>query len=121
MTEQQGQQGTQVHPARLVLFTVLSAGFLLWIGFGEIQARVWVEGQLNLLDRRISAMWRYFGNNLPDLPASGLISAIFWLSIAFIVVGTVAGLWLILGTPDNDPHDESWEVFHAAHLTDETV
>ena len=121
MTDQQGQLETHVHPARLVLFVVLSAGFVLWIGFGQIQARVWVEGQLNLLDRRISAMWSYFGGNLPELPAPDLISSLFWLSLAFIVVGTVAGLWLILCTPDDDPHDESWEVIHAAHLIDEPV
>ncbi len=119
--EQHEQKQAQAHPARLVLFTVLSVGFLLWVGFGEIQARVWIEGQLNLLDRRIAGMWTYFGRNLPELPAAGLISVLFWLSISFIVVGTIAGLWLILGTPDDDPHDESWEAIHAAHLTDETV
>lgn len=121
MAEHQEQIDTRVHPARLVLFVVLSVGFLIWVGFGQIQARVWVEGQLNLLDRRISGMWSYFGSNLPDLPAPGMISAMFWLSIALILVGTIAGLWLILGTPDDDPHDESWDVIHAAHLTDDTV
>lgn len=105
-----------VDPIRMVVFAAMSAGFLTWLVLGQIEARVWVAGRLTLLDRRVASMWRYLGNNLPDLPAPALISMLFWLSISFVVIGTIAGLWLFLGTPDDQPHDETWESIHAAHL-----
>lgn len=108
-----------VNPVRKVVFAILSAGFLVWVVFGSVEARVWVSGKLTLLDRPIATMWQYLGNNLPDLPAAGLISMLYWLSISFIVVGTIAGLWLFLCTPDDQPHDETWEQIHSAHLNHE--
>lgn len=88
----------------------------MWVAFGQVEARVWVSGQLTLLDRRIASMWQYLGNNLPDLPAPGVISMLYWLSISFVVIGTIAGLWLFLCTPDDQPHDETWESIHSAHF-----
>lgn len=110
---------TILPPARLIVFAVLSAGFLAWVAYGQIEARVWVSGRLTMLDRRISDMWRYLGNNLPDLPLPGFFSMVYWISISFLVVGTIAGLWLFLGTSDDDPNPESLEVIHAAHLSHE--
>lgn len=109
-----------VDPVRRVIFAILSAGFLIWVIFGTVEARVWVSGKLTLLDRRIATMWQYLGNNLPDLPASGVISMLYWLSISFVVIGTIVGLWLFLCTPDDQPHDETWEQIHSAHLDHET-
>lgn len=108
-----------VNPVRLIVFAVMSVGFILWVGLGQLEARVWVSGQLTLLNRRIATMWQYLGNNLPELPASGLISIIYWFSIAIFVLGSVAGLWLFLGTPDDDPQSEPVEHIHAAHLPHE--
>lgn len=107
---------TGVNPIRYVVFAVLAAGFVAWVAFGYVEARVWVSGRLNVIDKPIAGMWQYLGNNLPQLPAAGAISALFWISLAFMVVGTVLGLWLFLGTDDRDPHDESWEAIHSAHL-----
>ncbi len=110
----------EVDPVRRIVFAVLSVAFLVWVAFGQVEARVWVSGRLTILDRDIADMWQYLGRNLPPLPAPGLISMLFWLSISFVVVGTVAGLWLFLCTPDNEPHDETWESIHAAHLDHES-
>ena len=110
------QPEPSVDPVRQIVFAVLSVAFLVWVAFGQVEARVWVAGNLTLLDRDIAVMWQYLGTNLPDLPAPGVISMLFWLSISFMVVGTIAGLWLFLCTPDNEPHDETWESIHAAHL-----
>lgn len=112
-------QPSSVHPARLVVFAVMSAGFLVWVVFGQVEARVWVSGQLTLLDRRISSMWLYLGENLPNLPAAGVISMAYWLSISMIVVGTVVGLWLFLGTPDADPEADPIDVIQADHIRHE--
>lgn len=119
-TPEQTPDAQRVHPARLVVFAVMSVGFLAWVLFGSVEARVWVAGRLTFVDRRISDMWQYFGANLPSLPAPGLVSIVFWLSISFIIVGTIAGLWLFLGTPDDDPHRESLESIHSAHLKHES-
>ncbi len=105
-----------VSPVRMVVFAVLSVGFVIWLALGKVEARVWGAGQLSFLDRRIASMWQYLGNNLPAMPASGLVSMVFWLSISFVVVGTIAGLWLILCTPEQEIYDETWESIHAAHL-----
>lgn len=109
-----------IDPIRKIAFVVLSVGFLVWVVVGQVEARVWVSGKLTLLDRRISSMWQYLGNNLPDLPGSGVISMLYWLSISFVVVGTVVGLWLFLCTPDDQPQDGSWEQIHSAHLEHDT-
>lgn len=107
---------TGVDPIRLIVFGLLSVGFFIWVAFGQIEARVWVSGQLTLLDRRISSMWQYLGSNLPELPAAGMFGILYWLAIAFMVTGTIVGLWLILCTPDDDVHQEALEDIHAAHL-----
>ena len=122
-TQNQHKETTSlpVPPARLVVFAVLAVGFFVWVVFGQVEARVWVSGELTLLDRPIATMWQYLGNNLPDLPAPGLFSIIYWLSIAFVVIGTIAGLWLFLGTPDNDPSDQPLDVVHAAHLPNDAA
>lgn len=110
------QKATSVDPIRMVVFAILSAGFVVWVTLGQVEARVWVAGRLTFLDRRVASMWQYLGNNLPEMPAPVLFSMLFWLSISFVVVGTVAGLWLILCTPEQEIHDETWESIHAAHL-----
>ena len=112
-------ESAPVNPVRQVVFTIMSAGFLLWVAFGQVEARVWVSGRLTMLDRRIASMWQYLGNNLPDLPASAVLSMIYWLSISFFVIGTVAGLWLFLGTSDENPNGDSLEEVHGAHLQHE--
>ncbi len=114
--EESSQTTGSVNPVRLVVWAMMSAGFLVWVGFGQVEARVWVSGQLTLLDRRIATMWQYLGNNLPDLPASGVVTFVYWLSIAIIIVGTIAGFWLFLGTPDEEPQPEPIEHVNAAHL-----
>lgn len=120
-TEPDSQQPPPaIDPIRRIVFAVMSVGFLVWVMFGQVEARVWVAGRLTLLDRDIAGMWQYLGNNLPDMPAPGMIAMLFWLSISFVIVGTIAGLWLFLGIPDDEPHDETWESIHAAHLHHES-
>lgn len=118
--EQTDERRTDLNPVRYVVFAVLAAGFIAWVSMGLVEARVWSSGKLTFIDKRISGMWQYLGQNLPEMPAPGLVSFMFWLSLLIMVVGTVAGLWLFLGVDDRNPHDDSWEAIHAAHLTDES-
>ena len=91
----------------LITFAIASVAFLAYIAFGTIEARIWRFGRLNFLDRSIRHVWSYFGDRLPELPGQALITGLYWLGLALMVIGTVAGLWLFLGTPDEDPAGES--------------
>jgi hypothetical protein len=89
-----------------VVFGVSSIAFLAFVAFGTVETRIWRLGRLNFEDRSITHVWGYFGDRLPDLHASGLISALYWVSLAVMVLGTVIGLWLFLGTDDEEPARE---------------
>ena len=91
----------------LIVFAVTSLAFLVYVAFGTIEARIWRFGRLNFEDRSIRHVWRYFGDRLPDLPGQALITGLYWTGLLVMVIGTVAGLWLFLGTPDEDPAKEA--------------
>jgi hypothetical protein len=91
----------------LIVFAVTSVVFLVYIAFGSIEARIWRFGRLNFEDRSIRHVWSYFGDRLPELPGQSLVSGLYWMGLAVMVIGTVAGLWLFLGTPDEDPSSEA--------------
>lgn len=101
----------------LIVFAISSIAFLAYIAFGTIEARIWRFGRLNFEDRTIRHVWSYFGDRLPELPGQAVISGLYWMALAVMVIGTVAGLWLFLGTPDEDPaHD-----VHTPHPEQPTI
>jgi hypothetical protein len=100
-----GDKRNRINLPRIV-FAVSSVAFLAYVAFGTVEARIWRFNRLNFEDRSIPHVWAYFGDRLPDLPAAGLISALYWISLAVMVIGTVAGLWFFLGTDDEDPSRE---------------
>jgi hypothetical protein len=104
--EESGPSGSGPNIPRIV-FAVTSLAFLVYIAFGTIEARIWRFGRLNFEDRTIRHVWSYFGDRLPDLPGQTLITGLYWAGLAVMVIGTVAGLWLFLGTPDEDPAGET--------------
>lgn len=86
-----------------VVWLVASAGFLAYLAIGSVEARIWSYGRLYFQDRRISHVWSYFGDHLPDLPAEPLTAVLYYLSLVVMVLGTVLGLWYFLadaGEPD---------------------
>lgn len=91
----------------LIVFAVTSLAFLAYVAFGTIEARIWRFGRLNFEDRTIRHVWAYFGDRLPNLPGQALITGLYWVGLAVMVIGTIAGLWLFLGTPDEDPASET--------------
>ena len=91
----------------VIVFAVTSIAFLAYIAFGSIEARIWRFGQLNFEDRTIRHVWRYFGDRMPHLPGQDLFTGLYWAGLAVMVIGTIAGLWLFLGTPDEDPAGEA--------------
>lgn len=107
--------GTESGPnIPLIVFAISSIAFLVYVAFGTVEARIWRFGRLNFEDRTIRHVWSYFGDRLPELPGQSLIAGLYWIALAVMVVGTVAGLWLFLGTPDEDPAHEA-HVHHTEH------
>lgn len=98
----------------LIVFAVSSLAFLAYVAFGTVEARIWRFGRLNFEDRTIRHIWGYFGDRLPELPGQAVFSGLYWIALAVMVIGTVAGLWLFLGTPDEDPAHEV-HTFHHDH------
>lgn len=91
----------------LIVFFVVSAGFLIFLAIGTVEARIWRFGRLNFEDRSVRHVWSYLGDHLPDMPGQPVISALYWISVVVMVVGTILGLWLFLGTPDEDPASDA--------------
>lgn len=91
----------------LLVFAVVSLGFVLYLALGSVEARIWRFGRLNFEDRTVRHVWSYFGDHLPEMPGQPVITALYWISLAVMIVGTILGLWLFLGTPDEDPASEA--------------
>jgi hypothetical protein len=87
--------------APLAVWLVVSAGFLAYLAFGSVEARIWNFGRLLFQDREITQVWAYFGGRLPDLPASALTPVLYYLSLFVMVAGTLLGLWYFLLDREN--------------------
>lgn len=101
--EPQGR-GRSLVPA--VVFGVTSLAFLVYLAFGTVEARLWRYGRLYFEDRTIRHVWAYFGDRLPHMPGQPVIQALYWISLAIMVIGAVAGLWFFLVPDQVDPVDE---------------
>lgn len=89
--------------SRLILWAVASLTFLVYLAFGSVEARIWRFNRLSFEDRRISEVWMYLGDNLPPMPAQPLVTTLYYISVAVMVIGTVYGLWLFLAEEDPVP------------------
>lgn len=81
---------------RFGIWLVLSAAFLGFVAFGSLEARIWRSGQLFFRERGVAHVWAYLGRHLPEMPAQSLITVLYYLSVAVMLAGTVAGLWCFL-------------------------
>lgn len=81
---------------RFGVWLVLSTAFLGFVAFGSVEARIWRSGRLLFMDRSVAHVWTYLGRHLPEMPAQSLITVLYYLSVAVLLVGTVAGLWYFL-------------------------
>lgn len=102
----------------ILVFAIAAIGFLAYLLIGSVEARIWRFGRLYFEDRDVREVWSYFGGHLPQLPGQPVITALYWIALAVMVLGTVAGLWLFLGTEDEEPsavphgHDASPSTSH---------
>lgn len=84
----------------LLVWIGTSLAFLGALAFDSVTARIWVYGRLTFQDRGIAHVWRYFGDRLPELPGGPLFPILFYVCLALLVAGTVAGLALFLVSDD---------------------
>lgn len=103
-------EGADQRQLPLLLFGLTTIGFLVYLAIGSIETRIWRFGRLNFEDRTIREVWAYFGDRLPEMPGQPVITALYWMSVAIMVIGTVVGLWLFLGTDDESPSSASSSV-----------
>lgn len=101
-----------------VVWAGVSLVFLVAIAFGSVEARIWTLGRLTFRERGIAHVWHYFGERLPDMPGGPLFSVLYYLSLAVMVLGTIAGLGLFLLTDDEDTPIASPES-SASHIPNE--
>lgn len=87
----------------VMLFGIVSLGFLMYLAIGSVEARIWRFGRIYFEDRSVREVWAHMGENLPNMPAQPVFTALFWVSVAALVVSTIFGLWLFLGTDDEEP------------------
>lgn len=93
-------------PFSRLLFGIAALAFLVYLAIGSIEVRIWRFGRIYFEDRSVREVWAYFGDRLPDMPGQPVISALYWISLAVMVIGSIAGLWLFLGSEDDEPsHD----------------
>ena len=82
--------------ASFYVWLLVSVGFLAYLAFGSVEARIWSFGRLFFQNRKIVHVWAYFGHRLPDLPGAPLTATLYYVSLAVMVMGTVLGLWYML-------------------------
>ena len=91
----------------ILLFGIASLAFLGYLAIGSVEARIWRFNRLYFEDRTVREVWAYMGDHLPAMPGQPIVTALFWISVAVMVITTIAGLWLFLIPADEDPakHD----------------
>lgn len=98
------QNGSSVsRRSRLIVWVLASIAFVAYLVFGSVEARIWRFNRLNFSDRRILDVWRYFGEQLPSMPAQPVFTTLYYGSIVIMVIGTIGGLWFFLSDGDTAP------------------
>ena len=79
-----------------VVWGIVALGFVGYLVFGTVSARIWRFNRLYFEDRRILEIWRYEVNNLPDVPTQGALTLLYYGSVVVLIGGVVLGLWYLL-------------------------
>jgi len=100
-----GEGAQMERPSRqVVVWAVLSLGFLAVLAFGSVEARIWRFNQLFFENRRILDVWSYQASHLPDVSAQRAVSVLYYASVAILIAGTVLGLRYLLDEADTGAH-----------------
>lgn len=100
----------------LIAWAVISIGFLAFIGFGSVDARIWRFRNLRIEPRSVLRVWTLQAETLPRVSHQWLMTTLFYGCIIVIVASTLVGIWFLLdsaGTglakpaPDSEPDSDT--------------
>ncbi len=80
----------------LVAWALLSLGFLAFITFGSVDARIWRFNNLQIESRSVLRIWTLQAESLPRVAQQWMLTSLFYACILAVVVGTITGIWLLL-------------------------
>lgn len=80
----------------LIAWAVISLGFLAYLAFGSIDARIWRFGNLRVEPRSVLRVWTLQAETLPTVSQQWLLTSLFYASVITVVACAVIGIWLLL-------------------------
>jgi len=93
--------------ARLLVWLALSAALFGYIRWGSELTSV---TSFYFIRRSVPEIWGAFHEGLPEIGNARALDAIYWASIAGLIVGVLALLWLALEPERNANESEAPEV-----------
>ncbi len=99
----------------LIAWTVLSIGFLGFIAFGSVDARIWRFSNLQIESRSVLRIWTLQAETLPRVAQQWMLTSLFYACILMVIACTVIGIWLLLdaaGTGRTSEPDSSEATRH---------
>ncbi len=105
---------TKVRSDGLIAWAVISIGFLAFLAFGSVDARIWRFGNLRVEPRSVLRVWTLQAETLPIVSQQWLLTSLFYTCVVLFVAGSVIGIWFLLdsagtGISRTDPvteHDQ---------------
>ncbi len=80
----------------LIVWALISLGFLTFIAFGSVDARIWRFGNLRIESRSVLRVWTLQAENLPTVSQQWLLTALFYACIIAFVACALIGVWFLL-------------------------
>jgi hypothetical protein len=90
--------------ARLLVWAVLSAALLGYIRWGSELTAV---TSFFFIRRSVPEIWNSFHEGLPEIGNARALEAVYWTSIAALIVGVLALMWLALAPEPTEPDAEA--------------
>lgn len=80
----------------LIAWAALSIGFLGFIAFGSVDARIWRFSNLQIESRSVLRIWTLQAETLPQVTQQWMLTSLFYACILMVIACTVIGIWLLL-------------------------
>lgn len=80
----------------LIAWAALSLGFLAFIAFGSVDARIWRFSNLQIESRSVLRIWTLQAETLPRVAQQWMLTSLFYGCILLVIACTVIGIWLLL-------------------------
>lgn len=87
---------SKVRSDGLIAWALISLGFLAFIAFGSVDARIWRFGNLRIESRSVLRVWTLQAENLPTVSHQWLLTSLFYACILVFVACALIGVWFLL-------------------------